>query len=102
MFLKGHTYPYIIHKLWERIVIMRYKPRGICASAIDVEMDGNIIRSVKFTGGCDGNHKGLCALVEGMDAQEAVKRLKGITCGFRDTSCPDQLAVCLEQLLQNA
>ena len=51
---------------------MRYKPRGICASAIDVEMDGTIIRSVKFTGGCDGNHKGLCALVEGMEAQEAV------------------------------
>ena len=56
---------------------MKYKPRGICASAIDVEMDGNIIRSVKF------------------------KRLKGITCGFRDTSCPDQLAVCLEKMLQN-
>ena len=81
---------------------MRYKPQGICASAIDVEMDGNTIRSVKFTGGCDGNHKGLCALVQGMDAQEAIKRLRGITCGFRNTSCPDQLAVCLEKILQNA
>ena len=81
---------------------MRYQPHGICASAIDVEMDGNIIRSVKFTGGCDGNHKGLCALVEGMPAEEAIKRLHGITCGPRNTSCPDQLAVCLEQLLPNA
>lgn len=81
---------------------MKYKPIGICASAIDVEMDGTIIRSVEFTGGCDGNHKGLCALVEGMEAQEAIRRLKGITCGPRNTSCPDQLAVCLEQILQNA
>ena len=81
---------------------MRYQPHGICASAIDVEMDGNIIRSVKFTGGCDGNHKGLCGLVEGMPAEEAIKRLRGITCGPRNTSCPDQLAVCLEQLLPNA
>ena len=81
---------------------MRYQPHGICASAIDVEMDGNIIRSVKFTGGCDGNHKGLCALVEGMPAEEAINRLRGITCGPRNTSCPDQLAVCLEQLLPNA
>ena len=81
---------------------MRYQPHGICASAIDVEMVGNIIRSVKFTGGCDGNHKGLCALVEGMPAEEAIKRLRGITCGPRNTSCPDQLAVCLEQLLPNA
>jgi len=78
---------------------MKYQPRGICASAIDVELDGNIVRSVKFTGGCDGNHKGLCALV----AEEAIKRLRGITCGFRNTSCPDQLAVCLEKMLaQNA
>ena len=76
---------------------MKYKPQGICASAIDVEMDGTIIRSVKFTGGCDGNHKGLCALIEGMEAQEAIKRLRGITCGFRNTSCPDQLAKALKE-----
>ena len=82
---------------------MKYKPHGICASAIDVELDGDIVRSVKFTGGCDGNHKGLCALVQGMEAEEAIKRLRGITCGFRNTSCPDQLAVCLEKFLaQNA
>ena len=77
---------------------MKYKPQGICASAIDVEMDGNIVRSVKFTGGCDGNHKGLCALVQGMEAEEAIKRLRGITCGFRNTSCPDQLAQALESI----
>ena len=78
---------------------MKYQPKGICASAIDVELDGNIVSSVKFTGGCDGNHKGLCALIEGMDANEAIKRLRGITCGFRNTSCPDQLAVALEKCL---
>lgn len=78
---------------------MKYQPKGICASAIDVELDGNIVRSVKFTGGCDGNHKGLCALIEGMEANEAINRLRGITCGFRNTSCPDQLAVALEKML---
>lgn len=78
---------------------MKYQPKGICASAIDVELDGNIVSSVKFTGGCDGNHKGLCALIEGMDANDAIKRLRGITCGFRNTSCPDQLAVALEKML---
>lgn len=78
---------------------MKYQPKGICASAIDVELDGNIVSSVKFTGGCDGNHKGLCALIEGLDANEAIKRLRGITCGFRNTSCPDQLVVALEKML---
>lgn len=83
-------------------MIMQYKTRGTCSTAIDVELDGNIIRSVKFTGGCNGNTKGICALVEGMNAEDAIKRLRGITCGPRNTSCPDQLAVCLEQMLQNA
>ncbi|MDD6202141.1 MAG: TIGR03905 family TSCPD domain-containing protein [Lachnospiraceae bacterium] len=78
---------------------MKYQPKGICATAIDVELDGDIIKSVKFTGGCDGNHKGICALVEGMPAAEAVRRLRGIRCGMRSTSCPDQLAVILEKLI---
>lgn len=80
---------------------MRYHTKGTCSSAIDIEMDGNIIKSVSFTGGCNGNLKGISSLVAGMEAQDAINRLKGITCGFKPTSCPDQLALALEQILQN-
>lgn len=80
---------------------MKYKTRGTCSSAIDIEMNGDIIQSVAFTGGCNGNLKGISSLVEGMRAEEAVKKLKGIKCGFKSTSCPDQLACALEEMLQN-
>lgn len=79
---------------------MRYKTSGTCSSAIDIELDGNIIKSVAFTGGCNGNLKGISSLVTGMDAKDAISKLKGIRCGFRPTSCPDQLARALEQILQ--
>ena len=78
---------------------MRYKPQGVCSSAIDIEMKDGIIESVKFTGGCNGNLQGISALVEGMSATEAISRLKGIRCGFKSTSCPDQLARALEEML---
>ena len=80
---------------------MRYQTKGTCASAIDIELDGNIIKSVAFTGGCNGNTKGVAALVIGMEAKEAIRRLRGIKCGFKSTSCPDQLAQALEQNLQD-
>lgn len=70
----------------------QYTPAGVCARAISVELDGDVVKEVSFVGGCDGNHKGLCALVKGMKADEVKERLSGITCGFRSTSCPDQLA----------
>lgn len=70
----------------------QYTPSGVCARAISVELDGDVVKEVSFVGGCDGNHKGLCALVKGMKADEVKERLSGITCGFRSTSCPDQLA----------
>lgn len=77
---------------------MTYKTKGVCSSAIDIEMDGDIIRSVKFSGGCHGNLQGISKLVEGMKADDAISRLKGIRCGFKNTSCPDQLAQALESL----
>ena len=77
---------------------MTYKPKGVCSSAIDIELDGDIIRSVKFTGGCHGNLQGISKLVEGMQVDDAVSRLRGIRCGFKNTSCPDQLAQALESL----
>lgn len=61
--------------------------------------DDNKVRDLSFVGGCDGNHKGLRALIKGMTADEAIERLSGITCGFRPTSCPDQVAVALKQAL---
>jgi uncharacterized protein (TIGR03905 family) len=77
---------------------MTYKTKGVCSSTIDIELDGDIIRSVKFTGGCHGNLQGISKLVEGMKADDAISRLKGIRCGFKNTSCPDQLAQALESL----
>ncbi len=77
---------------------MRYQTQGTCSTAIDVEVKDGIIESVKFIGGCNGNTQGVSALVKGMPVDEAIRRLKGIKCGFRPTSCPDQLARALEQL----
>ena len=78
---------------------MVYKTKGVCASAVSFDLvDGKITRA-KFTGGCSGNTQGVCALVEGMDAKEAIKRLSGIRCGFKPTSCPDQLAKALQEAL---
>lgn len=78
---------------------MRYKPQGVCSSAIDIELKDGVIDSVKFTGGCNGNLQGISALVKGMTPQEAIGRLKGIRCGFKSTSCPDQLARALEGMI---
>lgn len=77
---------------------MIYKTSGTCSSAINLEVEGDIIKSVSFTGGCNGNLQGISRLVEGMKVEEAISRLKGIRCGFKNTSCPDQLARALESL----
>ena len=78
---------------------MDYKPKGVCSRNIHVELDGDTIREVKFTDGCSGNTQGLSALVKGMKAEEAIRRLEGIKCGPRPTSCPDQLSKALRQAL---
>lgn len=78
---------------------MRYQTKGVCASSIDIELKDGVIDSVKFTGGCNGNLQGIGALVKGMTPTEAASRLKGIKCGFKNTSCPDQLAQALEIML---
>ncbi len=78
---------------------MRYNPVGVCSSAMDIELDGEIIKSVKITGGCNGNLQGITKLVEGQNAREVIGKLKGIRCGFKSTSCPDQLAIALEKAL---
>ncbi len=77
-----------------------FKTKGTCSTQIDFDIEDNKIKNVEFTGGCSGNQRGIAALVEGQDIDEVYKRLKGIICGFRDTSCPDQLAKALEENLQ--
>ena len=78
---------------------MIYKTKGTCSTSIDVELKDGVIDSVKFTGGCNGNLQGISALVKGMKPEEAISRLKGIRCGFKPTSCPDQLAHSLEEMI---
>ena len=78
---------------------MIYKTKGTCSTMIDVELKDGVIDSVKFTGGCNGNLQGISALVKGMKPEEAISRLKGIRCGFKPTSCPDQLALALEEMI---
>lgn len=73
-------------------------PQGVCSSRILIDVDGEIIKSVEFEGGCSGNTQGVAALIVGMHIDEAIKRLKGIDCRGRGTSCPDQLSQALEQI----
>ena len=74
-----------------------YITKGVCSRRIDFEIENDIICSVKFVGGCAGNTQGVSALVAGMSVDDAISRLSGIRCGFKPTSCPDQLAVALKQ-----
>ena len=76
-----------------------YKTSGTCSQKIFFEIEDNILKSVQFLGGCNGNLKGIGKLVEGMDAEEIISRLEGTTCGGKNTSCPDQLAQALKNAL---
>ncbi len=76
-----------------------YKTKGVCSMQISFDIENNKVHNVKFLGGCSGNTQGVAALVEGMDVNEAISRMKGIKCGPRSTSCPDQLATALGQAI---
>ena len=78
---------------------MVYKTKGTCSSSINIEVKDGVIESVQFTGGCHGNLQGISALVQGMKVEDAIAKLEGIRCGFRPTSCPDQLAQALKQMV---
>lgn len=80
---------------------MKYKTKGVCASEINFDIVDGAVTSVQFTGGCNGNLKGISNLVVGMNAKEAIKKLKGTTCGYKSTSCPDQLAQALQAALDS-
>ena len=74
-----------------------YTPHGVCSRQIHMDVEDGIVKKVQFVGGCNGNTQGVASLVEGMDAEEVISRLKGIKCGFKNTSCPDQLAKALKK-----
>ena len=76
-----------------------YRTRGTCARSISFDLEDGIVKNIYFEGGCNGNTKGISALVVGMKVEEVIKRLEGIRCGFKGTSCPDQLATALEQAI---
>ena len=76
---------------------MQYRPKGVCSQMIQFDIEDNKVKNVVFTGGCNGNLQGIARLIEGMDVDEAISRIDGIRCGFKATSCPDQLAKALKE-----
>ena len=77
-----------------------YKTSGVCAKDIEFELEGNIVKSVKFNGGCNGNLKAIATLVQGLKIEDVISKLDGLTCGNKQTSCPDQLAKALKEKLE--
>ncbi len=77
-----------------------YRTQGTCSQQIDFTVEDGILKDVQFYGGCDGNTQGISLLVEGMPVEEVIKRLDGIRCGFKPTSCPDQLCRALKQVIE--
>ena len=78
---------------------MTYKTKGVCSREINFEVEDNKVKNVQFVGGCSGNTQGVARLIDGMDIDEAISRIEGIQCGFRPTSCPDQLAKALKEAI---
>lgn len=76
---------------------MDYKTKGVYSQKIHFDIEGNKVKNVSFVGGCNGNLQGISRLIEGMDVDEAIRRIEGIKCGFKTTSCPDQLAKALKE-----
>lgn len=74
-----------------------YRTKGTCSSKIEIELDGDIIKEVKFTGGCNGNLNGISKIVEGMTVESVISKFSGLTCGMKQTSCPDQLSKAVQE-----
>ena len=77
----------------------QYRTKGVCARNITFDIIDGKLTNVQFEGGCNGNTKGIASLIEGMPAEEAIQRMEGIRCGFKSTSCPDQLAQAIKEAL---
>ena len=79
----------------------RYKTKGVCSTEIIIDIDNDIIKNIEIVNGCDGNLKGIASLLKGMNINDVIAKLKGIKCGYKDTSCPDQIARALEEYKSN-
>ena len=77
-----------------------YTPHGVCSRQIELEVEDGVVKNLKVIGGCNGNLQGISKLVEGMKVEDVIKRLKGIDCAWKGTSCPDQIAKALEEILK--
>ncbi len=77
---------------------LEFKTHGVCSRMVKIEVEDGVVTSCEFVGGCSGNTQGVASLVVGMKTEDAIARLKGIKCGMKDTSCPDQLARALEEI----
>ena len=77
-----------------------YIPKGVCARKITFDIEGDVVKNIRFAGGCSGNTQGLSALAEGMTTKEIIEKLSGIRCGFKGTSCPDQLAKAVAEAIK--
>ncbi len=77
-----------------------YRPKGVCSRQYDIELENGIIKNITITGGCNGNLKGICALLTGKPAHEIIEQFRGIRCGSKPTSCPDQISYALEEALK--
>ena len=75
-----------------------YIPKGVCSQQIILDVENGIVNDLKVIGGCNGNLKGITSLVKGMKVEDVIKKLKGIKCGFKETSCPDQISKALESI----
>ena len=77
-----------------------YTPRGVCSRKMKVDVEDGVIRSVEILGGCSGNLQGISRLIVGMRAEDAIAKMEGVKCGFKDTSCPDQLSIALREAMK--
>lgn len=82
-------------------MVFEYQPQGVCSRLMRIEVEDGVVKSLQVVGGCSGNLQGISKLVEGMKVEEVIARLEGIRCGFKPTSCPDQLAKALKGLQEN-
>lgn len=81
-------------------MLIDYKPHGVCSKRMEIEVEDGVVKHLTVTGGCHGNLQGITKLVEGMPVKEVIEKLSGISCGFKKTSCPDQLACALTNAAQ--
>ena len=79
-------------------MLYTFRPRGVCSQLMEIETEWNTVKSLNVIGGCSGNLQGISRLIAGMEIDEVIARLEGIRCGFKPTSCPDQLAQALKQI----